>query len=285
MDIFTEKLLTIHRTAAWAVLPPKEIDLVYKETKIVLATGLSGLDNISYMSLIELHFYLSIIRGEDVEAESLLKTVTDQLGEDSPRIHLMKATLIQVTQSDDEAKKYIEDLLKNHLEIATDSEDYLQMKKKLLTIERPSMNREQWVKELMDLVEKFPLDAEIWSLLAYEYQEAGNLRQAIYCTEEVILAIPFNYEAFGQLAFLHYLKSQTDAEPKQSLQSCLSNALRSVELAEAYVKGWGIVLKASEKLNKTEINKLAIRKLQEIQRNNGDDETVNICKYLLDTEN
>lgn len=285
MDLLKNKLLAIHKTGAWAILPPKEIDLAYKETKLLIDAGLNGLDEISYFSMVELLFYLCLVRGEDTEAETLYKTVTDRLGDDSPRIHVMHSMLIQVTQSDDAAKKYIEDLIKNQLEIATDSEDYVQMKKRLLAIERPSMSKEKWVKELLDLVEKFPLDAEIWSLLSQEYQEAGDLRQAIYCMEEVIIGVPFSYEAFGQLAYLHYLKSQSDSDPEAALQSSLSNALRSVELAEAYVKGWGIVLKTSQKLNKKpELTQLAVRKLQELQQNNDNREITNVSRYLLDSE-
>lgn len=283
MDLFREKLLTIHKTAAWTVLPPAEIEYAYKEAKFLLASGLNGLNELNYMSVTELLFYLCIVRGSDEEAQSIYQTVKDQFGEDSPRIHLMRATLIQVTESDDAAKEYINKLIKGQLEIATDSEDYVQMKKKLLAIERPSMTKEKWVQELLDLVEKFPLDAELWSLLSKEYEESGNYDQAIYCMEEVIVSIPFNYEAFGQLAYLHYLKYTKDPSSEASLQSSLSNALRSVELAEAYVKGWGLVLTTSEKLMKKDLHELATRKLVELQKNTDNADIVNISKYLLDS--
>ena len=92
--------------------------------------------------------------------------------------------------------------------------------------------------------------------------------------------MPFNYEAFGDLSRLLYLKSQTEKDP-ESLQCSLQNALRSVELAESYVKGWGLVLTTSSRLEKQQLYQLARSKLKQLQSSNGNDEISTISKFLL----
>lgn len=276
---YRDQLLTIHKTAAWAILSPEELDVVYRQTKLLMGTG-GGLDEIEYTSLMELLFHLCIIRSEDMQAETLYKTLRDRFGEDSPRLHLMKATLLQVNESDEAARKYIEDLISKQLNIATDVEDYVQLKKKLLVIDRPTFSQKEWIQSLLDLVEEFPLDAELWSMLSKEYESCGNIDQAIYCMEEVIVAMPFNYEAFGEVA-CQYLKKAIKDNDSHALKSCLDNALRSVEMAEKYVKGWSLVFLASEKLKKENLVALAKRKLQQMESENGNEMISTVSKYIL----
>lgn len=239
--------------------------MLEQQLKAYLGAGDPTLSELEYMSLSHMLFELSIYNGKDVEAEVLYKTFRDKFGSNSPFLHVMRASLMQVNESDLVAESYLTKLLNVLLENDTDLMDYSLVSKKLLAIRRKSLSREKYVAQLLELAEKVPVDSELWYAIAQEYTTMGQLERAAYCLEEVLCITPFNYVAFAQLSEVLYYRALRDKKNKDAiLQQSLNNALRSVELSETFVKGWAFAAMASKLLSKKELLALSKKKLQEI---------------------
>ncbi|AET39691.1 Emc2p Ecym_4670 [Eremothecium cymbalariae DBVPG len=281
MDLLKERLLTLSVTHQYVSLPPKEIEHLYTELKHYLNVGDPNLSEVDFMTLTELLFNLAVYMGEDTEAEVIYRTLTDRFGHDSPKLHIMKATLLQITEGDLKAKEYLNKLLNSVLEFDTDSVDYLCVSKKLLAINSYEMHSDRRLAMLIDLLEKFPLDGELWWKLAMEYYSNGHFEEAAYCLEDVLIISPFNYNAFAQLSeILFYKAIRTGKTEEGLLEEALDNALRAVELSETCLKGWALVRKISSLLRKDKLFELSFRKLNEIGEcgNPADRKT---AKYIL----
>ncbi|SCW00138.1 LAFE_0B10286g1_1 [Lachancea fermentati] len=271
MDPVKERFLTIEKTKYYTIASPAEVSSLYGQLKTYLGSGDQALTELEYMSLMRMLFDLTVYIGKDVEAEALYKTFADRLGENSPHLHVMKATLIQINDKDAAAENYLTTLLKDSLEYDTDALDYLLVSKKLLSIRRNSLTKEKFIRQVLDLVDKFPLDAELWWFLAQEYFGLGQFEQASYCLEEVLCIHPFNYVAFGQLGQVLYYKALRDKKTNKTatLEASLNNFLRSVELSETFLKGWSFIANISKELGKKELLELAKGKLMEIQKSDS----------------
>lgn len=286
-DSVRERFLTIMSTKYYTQFSPEEIIELYNDLNIYLKKGDSKLTESQYLSLVEMFFYLTVFLSKDVDAEVVFNTIKDRLGENSPRLHVMKATLLQINDGDDKASEYLEKLLNDEYEYSADLTSYLIVAKKLLSIKcsNKQNDKHKLIKELLELSEKFPLDPEIWWYAGLQYYEMGELDQAKYCFEEVILIMPFNYVAFSQIAQILYQKSlQKDTEQKESsilLKLALDNALRAVELSELYLKGWSYVAVITQKLgDKKELHNLATKKIKEISANSNPTDKA-IAQHIL----
>lgn len=283
MDCIREKLLTIQNTCYYVQLSAEEIVTLYKELKAYLGSGDPKLKEIDYISLMDLLFQLSCYMGKDVECEVLYKGLKDRFGENSPRLHLMQATLLQINENDDIVEEYISGLLREVLKFETDSQDYLLMSKKLLSIKRNKLPQETWLRQLLDLVEKFPSDAELWWMCGTEYYSLGQFDRSAYCFEEVLCITPFNYVAFAQLGEVLYYKAlRGNRASKDTLKNSLDNFLRSVELSEMFVKGWSFIAKISKELSKNKLLNLARTKLEEIAAT-GNEQDKATAKLILES--
>ncbi|AEY95690.1 FACR173Wp [Eremothecium gossypii FDAG1] len=281
MQLMRERLLELYNTKQYVVLPPDETVKLQREVTASLNSADPGLNDVDRMALMEMNFYLLVYIGEEIEADVLYRTLVGRIGENSPRMHLMKATLLQVTEGDPAAAKYLKNLLEKQLEYDTDSVDYLQVSKKLIALERPALSTELWMKKLLSLLEKFPLDAELWWTLAMEYYKLGQFDQAIYCFEEVLLISPLAYSAFAQLAEVLYCKAMREKPVSTDvLQEALENALRAVELSSNCLKGWSFVGKISSVLEKPRLLSLALTKLREIESSSNKQHS-KTAKYIL----
>ena len=271
-----EKLLNIMVTKLYTQLPPAEISQTYNELKYYLDCSDPQLSEQESTALSEMLFNLSIYMSKDVEAEVIYKSLCDRLGENSPRLHVMKATLIQINEDDVAATKYLQNLIDKEYEFDSDPTSYLLLAKKILAIKAELLelgkldNESGLLSQIIDLVEKFPLDPELWWYLGTRYCHAGQYDRAIHCFEEVLLIMPFNYVGFAQLAEVMYYKAESvgggdNAKREAVLKTALNNALRSVELSETCLKGWTLVAVICKKLNtKPLLLELATKKLQEI---------------------
>ncbi|SCV02867.1 LAMI_0H03620g1_1 [Lachancea mirantina] len=283
MEALRKRFLTIYETKFFSIAPPNEIVELYNELKAYLKVVDPALSQTDYMSLMHMLFDLCIYNGKDIEAQVIYKTLEDRFGDNSPYLHVMQATMMQVNENDVTAEKYLQELLDRVLEYDTDILDYLLVSKKLLSIRKRSLSREKYISELLNLSEKFPLDGETWTALATEYLEAGQLDRAAFCLEEVLCIAPFNYICFAQLGEVLYYKALRDKKGKKDvLQDSLNNFLRSVELSETYLKGWAFVAKITGILDgKKALHSLAKKKLEEINQNSDSHDHM-IAKIILD---
>ena len=270
-----EKLLSIMGTKLYTQLPPAEISQTYNELKYYLDLSDPQLSEEESTALSEMLFYLSIYMSKDIEAEVIYKSLCDRLGENSPRLHVMKATLIQINEDDIAATKYLQNLIDKEYEFDSDPTSYLLLAKKILAIKAELQelgkldNESGLLSQIIDLVERFPLDPELWWYLGTRYCHAGQYDRAIYCFEEVLLIMPFNYVGFAQLAEVMYYKAESvrsdNTQREVALKAALNNALRSVELSETCLRGWTLIAVISKRLGtKPLLLDLATKKLQEI---------------------
>lgn len=266
MGLVREKLLRIASTKLYTQLEPAELQSLHDELRSYTRSGDPGLSQSVYLTLMEMLFFVDVYLSKDVEAEVIYNSFRDKFGEDSPNLYVMKATLLEINESDQAAVDYIEKLIKDSLEYDTDTLSYLLLQKKLLSIKARAHDREWLLTQLCSLIEKFPIDPELYWRAGELYNEFGQFDRAAYCFEEVLLIMPFNYVAFGQLAETLYYKSiktEKAAQLRSSLQQSLNNALRSVELSENYLKGWSLVAMISAKLDdKKELNTLARERIR-----------------------
>lgn len=267
MDAIRGRFLSICTSKVYVQFEAKELRELYDDCKKYMKLRDPSLTQAQYLSLMEMLFYLAIYLCQDVEAQVLYNTFRDRFGENSPRLYGMKCALLQVNEGDSAAIEFIVQLIKQRLEFDTDSISYLLLQKKFISIKAKDHDREWTIRQLLNLIESFPIDPEIWWFAAENYYELGQFERAAYCLEEVIQMTPFNYVAFAKLSEVLYYKSiradKPAAKAKVTLQNALNNALRSVELSENYLKGWSLVALTSSKLDgKSEILQLAKSKLQ-----------------------
>lgn len=267
MSVRTQRLLTIASTKLYTKLDAGDLHDLHDE--LVGYSGFApGVSESAQLTLMEMLFYVKVYLSKDVDAEVIYNTFRDRFGENSPNLYVMKATLLQINEGSQAAIDYVEKMLKS-LEYDTDAVSYLVLQKKLLSIKGSSHDREWLLKQVVSLIEKFPLDPELYWFAAKIYTELGHFDRAAYCYEEVLCIMPFNYVAFGQLAESLYYKAlkneKSSTRRRDGLQKALENALRSVELSENYLKGWSFVAMISKKLDgRDRIFKLARSKIQQI---------------------
>ena len=275
MDVsgIRERFLTIMSTRLYTQLEPQEVLDLHDELERYLRRGDAGLSEPQSLSLVEMLFHLSVYLGYDVNAQVLYGTLRDRLGERSPRLYVMNATLKQINESDVEAIKYLEKLLVEEYEFDSDPATYGLLAKKLLAIKwelarAAGQGNNTLMKELVTLIEKLPLDPELWWYLGDLYVQEGRLAEAKYCFEEVVLIMPFNYVGFARLSEVQYYAAMKEKkESKELLQESLNYALRAVELSGLYLKGWTFVAVTAQLLEgKDKILALAVEKLKEISK-------------------
>lgn len=269
-----ERFLTIMTTQLYTQFDAGELQTLHDELKHYMKSGDPDLSQSAYLLLMEMLFYVNVYLSKDIDAEVIYNTLRDRFGENSPKLYVMKATLLQINENDKAAIDFIENLTEERLEYDTDSMSYVLLQKKLLSIMARSHNKEWLLRQLTSLLEKFPLDAEIWWFAGEIYFELGQFERAAFCYEEIICIMPFNYVAFGQLAETLYYKAlrvdKSQAKIRSTLQQSLNNALRSVELSEFYLKGWSLIAIISAKLDsKKQLINLARSKLQEISNSSN----------------
>ncbi|SCV03915.1 LANO_0G07030g1_1 [Lachancea nothofagi CBS 11611] len=282
MDILKNRYLAIHSTKHYTQISPEEVITLWTQLKAFLGASDSSMTEIEYMSMTHMLFDLSIYVSKDVEAETIYNTFRDRFGANSPYLFVMRASLMQVNEGDRKAEDYLTKLLSEYLELETDIVGYPLVSKKLLAVQRKSLPREKYMAKLLDLTEKFPVDAEIWYALALEYATLGQLEEAAYCLEEVLCISPFNYIVFAHLSELLYYRASKDSKNREALlQQSLNNALRSVELSETFVKGWAFAGMTSKLLSKSKLLTLSKVKLEEITRRGNETDKATAKKILV----
>ncbi|AMD22994.1 HHR225Cp [Eremothecium sinecaudum] len=283
MDHIRARFLALCITHQYVTLPADETVQLHKELDNYLKLGDPKLSEVDFMSLCEMLFYLKVLVNDDIEAEVVYRRISDRLGENSPKMHVMKATLLQITEGDLKAVTYLKRLRDEVLEFDTDSADYLFIEKKILAIERATLSQEVYIGKMLSLLEKFPLDGELWWALASEYSSIGQFDKAAYCLEEVIVIAPFAYNVFAKLGeVLYYSATCGKKLNKVVLQEALDNCLRAVELSETCLKAWSFIAVISDKLKKRELSDLSCRKLKEIELT-GNPQDIETARFILDS--
>ncbi|CCF56375.1 hypothetical protein KAFR_0B00770 [Kazachstania africana CBS 2517] len=286
-DVVRDRFLAIMQSKLYTQFNAEETAKLHGELSVFLQYNEVSIKETDYLSLCEMLFYLCVYLSKDVDAQIIYNSLRDRLGENSAKLQVMNATLLQINENDTIASKYLEKLIRDSYEYDSDSRSYLIVAKKLLSLKIGKLSNENEIlKELISLVEKFPLDAELWCYMGEIYWKMGQLSRSIYCFEEVLVIMPFNYVIFSRIAELYYYKARRLDKGKQkmeeSLNKGLKNALRSGELSESYLKGWSLVATISKLLgDKKDVLNVATKRLVEISKISNEKDKIT-AEYILD---
>ena len=140
------------------------------------------------------------------------------------------------------------------------------------------------IRALTELLQTFQTDVESWKELVTLYMASGDMKKALYCQEEVVLADPHNYQNHNRYADLlytlggannlrsarrHYAQS-LELSPENNLRGayglCLSSYSLST-LASTKQKGKKKSVKAVSS-DEDELNKMLFEKSLELLRTN-----------------
>lgn len=248
----TQKLVEIHRVGLYTQLPPADVVVVHQQLRTHLATHMNDLSEAEYYDLIELGFYLALIMGKDTEARNCVLLLTDKFGEDqSPRIAVLRATLLHATKGTQEAI----DLLGER-----DEDELLSLKKRVALSKGDGLVK--YVDALLGFLDIAPLDVEAWAELGETYYQLGHLDKAIWAYQEVLIVQPFNYYAFARIGELERALCVRN-KGKDDLKASVKHFARSVELCATFVRGWaGLFVTAKGENEK--LYKLANKQLEAI---------------------
>lgn len=316
MDSFTDirdQLLILHRTGKFTKLNNNEIDLYYQLNKNFLNYNLNNnnkLNEFEKFTLYELQFYLSIFKNEDIEAKIILDKLNDKFNStNSERLIILKSIYLEsISNLKDENEtirqviKFLKDsqfeIIKSinkskatnvtSLKSQSNIKDLIKINKRILILSKNLLNLNDYILKLNEFLNDFPLEFDIWYELSYNYEILNQFDKSIYCLQEILINLPFNYNLIfkiGELYFKIYLQNKN----LNSLIYSIKNYIRVLELCENNFKSLinlnnsinlllslnenennnnnkllNIDLKNYEKINEIVINKLKFIKKNEL---------------------
>lgn len=279
VGLLRQRFLHWATTDAHTQFTPEETQLAYTELKQYLLWGDNQLTQPQRFQLLELFFHLSVYSGHDSDAYETLQKIKDTLGIDSAKIKFLQVILMQCDDGDNKrALEQLGQLIEARFEYNTDMVSYVTLAKKLVSMQPDMQTR---CTEALKVLEKFPMDPELWWFMHLQYCQVRQWEQAIFCLQEVILIVPLNYVAHSKLSELFYYK-YVETEKLDWLHKSLEHSLRAVELSETYLQPWCFIYKIAKILDdKPELLKLSHAKIEEISQVGHNEKDRNIAKQLL----
>ncbi|CCK71008.1 Emc2p KNAG_0F03460 [Huiozyma naganishii CBS 8797] len=281
LGLMRERLLTVAAGRVYFRLSAGEIVRLQGDVKAYLSRGDRALSKVQLLALLEMHFYLCVLSGADKEALSVFHRCRDNLGVNSPKVQAMYATLLQSDGED--AVGYYTKLLQDEYEYSTDPASYVFLSKRLLAARGLEEGSPQMIEQVGALLERFPLDAELWWFMGDQYLCAqGQLSKAAYCFEQVLLSHALQLLRFCTARRGAVVHEQSGAPGE--LSRALEYALRSVELSETFLRGWSLVYTISKQMKgKDELVQLARSRLQSIEESFNERDSAT-ARYILKAE-
>ncbi|ODQ67234.1 hypothetical protein NADFUDRAFT_11181, partial [Nadsonia fulvescens var. elongata DSM 6958] len=233
-----EILLNSATTALYLVSTPEQIYSLYDLSALYLVHNQFKLKEDDRCTLLEQHFYLSLLTGNNQEAKVMLQRLTDRFGVESSRIGILMASYLESTEGDNAMLEYLN---------TREETDFASKKKRAGLLKHSPGNEKSYIQALVKYLEYNPLDPEAWSELAETYYKTGNYPQAIYSLEEILLQLPQTYNIYARIGEIYNAKASTKSgnigvkdkdATYRDLQLAVTNFSRSVELCPVYVRGW-----------------------------------------------
>ncbi|GME90832.1 unnamed protein product [[Candida] boidinii] len=327
MDSFTDirdQLLTLHRTGKFTRLNNNEIDLYYQLNKDFLNYNSNNnkITEFEKFTLYELQFYLSIFKNEDIEAKIILDKLNDKFdSNNSERLIILKSIYLESISNLKDEKETIRQVIQflkdsqfeiiksinkskatNVTSLKTNSnvKDLVKINKRILILSKNLLNRNEYIVKLNEFLNDFPSEFDIWYELSINYEILNQFDKSIYCLQEILLNLPFNYNLIfkiGELYFKIYLQNKNF----KSLIYSIKNYIRVLELCENNFKSLvnlnksidllislnksdkSIELSDTDLKNYEKINEIAINKLKFIKQNElTNDENLKILNNKVD---
>lgn len=262
VDLVKNKLLAIARSGIFINFPPEKIDIVYKELKQTLLNG-ESIDVKEIFELYELHIYLSLITGHDVEARNYIDRIIDQFGDkNSERISILKSLYFEC-----QGEK------KTGAKLLSENKDELRLSRRLITYHRND-NPQEYIKNLNFYLNLQPADLITWGELAHEYTKIGHYDKAIFCLKEILMEEPVAYPIHYKVGLLNYYlyhqnyKDSTKKDVLIQLMNYLKDArnswLRTIEVCHDHKLSWmGIYVICNLKSFNDKLSKLSVKEVDE----------------------
>lgn len=226
-------------------------------------------------TVMEQVFIAAVELGVDPWRDYCLKTL-DKKFPNSLRVERLKGVKAESTEKWDEAKIIYEKILKDK------PEDTL-TRKRLVAVQKQRGKIPEAIDELIQYLDQFSVDSEVWHELAELYIEVGSLSRALFCFEELMMSNPRSM--YFVLSYAELLYSTGDFELSRkyfSLAAYLdSSNLRA--LWGLYAANMALAEKDKNKDNKMEeLQNFCIQKLKATYKSAGGSHA-KIALALLDS--
>lgn len=235
-----DQLLQLAKNAGVWELTPEEIASVYEQSKAVLSRAkFNGEDD--YYNLMEQHFHLALIVGDDQSAKLALERISDRFSETPSRVAVLRAEYLEQVEDIRSAHEYLKQ---------RPVTDYYGFKRKTVALKQKG-DWPMFIEELQRYLLIVPSDSEAWAEIAEAYVTLGSYDEAVTALQQVTVMVPQAYNMFSRIGeVLHIQASILSNVTNQvkALTDSLDYFLRSVELCPVYVRGWAGVLVVCEKL-------------------------------------
>lgn len=267
-------------------LKPAAIKDLYESSRAALVTGKALSDDDRY-ALLQQHFYLALITGDDNESKVTLEKIIDRFGEEPSRVAILRSQYLEVTEDPAASQKYLSSRPAN---------DFTAFKRKTVLLKQTG-DYAKFAEELNRYLEICPTDSETWAELGEAYFQLKMYGAAIHAYQEVVILVPLAYNMFARLGELIHIEATVASglgDQLTGLKESIQHFLRSVELCPAYIRGWaGTYVVTGKLLNWPKIDKddkimyekileLSKVKLSElVQENRGSPEDLEAAKRLL----
>lgn len=228
------QLLTSAQEKAYYELLPVDLEQLWTLSNQFIENHRLICFEYEWFSLVEQHFYLSLLTCRDVQAKLMLKRIMDKFGTDSRRIYKLRTAYVQATQSEKDLETHIASLQ----EIEFDA------RKMGMTQLKTQKKWKEFIQNLVDYLQSNnPVDEEAWAELGEAYAECGDFESAVNSFEQVLILKPLAFNVFARIGELKKLQaalklSENFAAAKSLIDSSIDYFCRSVELNPLYLRGW-----------------------------------------------
>lgn len=186
------------------------------------------------------NIFLACLRtGDNSSAYLCLEELTDRFGQKNDRILALQGLYKEATAKDN---KELQDVLAWYHDILKEDPTVFSIQKRRAALLRSMGQTTDAIRALTHLVDLSPTDAEAWSELGDLYLTQGAYEQAIYSLEEVLVVVPNAWNMHARLGEVQYLAAGTkesgSADQLKALSESMRRFCRSVELCDAYLRGY-----------------------------------------------
>jgi ER membrane protein complex subunit 2 len=187
------------------------------------------------------NLFLSCLRtGDDESAHGLLNHLRTRFGATNERVTAFQAMYDEARVKDEQGLIAVLKAMGDALEADPTN---LMLQKRRIALLRSMGRVDEATKQLVDLLQVSPIDAEAWAELADMYLVQAQYDQSIYCLEEVLLIVPNAWNVHAKLGEVIYLSGlatlkDNQREMAKAEAEALRRFCRSIELCNNYLRGY-----------------------------------------------
>lgn len=227
--------------ASYYSLDPEKLERLYRLSASFVDSGYKGIPSTDYYTILEQHFYLSILTENDNAAKLTLQRIIDKFGPEPNRVSALRTVYAQITMTPEKFEEFLEN----------NGKDDTSLKQRFVGLKTDGKWTEYTAK-LVAHLDDCPTDGEAWSELGEAYAISGNFPEALKAYSQVLVLYPYAYNIFARIGELLHSQASTvkggiETSIDQMAES-IANFCRSVELCPTYIRGWAGLFVVTTKL-------------------------------------